>query len=88
MMQWDAGKVVAYLGGALVSLLSINEKRQANGETVALMEIPLDGFLLQITLMDITTVGGFLIVVLRFLFDVYRFVEKRRRLKRNRPKHH
>lgn len=87
MKHWDTGRLVAYFGGSAVGVSSATQKVKASGlteapDTVTLLNYPIPLPHIEITVADITTVGGFLIVLARFVLDVSR----ERRAKRQRER--
>ena len=77
MEHWDTGRLVAYFGGSAVGVSSATQKVKATGladtpETVTLLNYPIPLPHIEITVADITTVGGFLIVIARFVWDIRR----------------
>lgn len=82
MWQWDTGRVVAYVGGTGVGLSSLSEKVQAAtsgvAEPVSLLQYPVQLPHIQITVADITTVGGFLVVLARFGWDIWKDIRNKR----------
>lgn len=86
MEHWDTGRLVAYFGGSAVGVSSATQKVKASelteADTVTLLNYPIPLPHIEITVADITTVGGFLIVLARFVLDVSR----ERRAKRQRER--
>ncbi|WP_163219911.1 hypothetical protein [Citrobacter freundii] len=82
MWQWDTGRVIAYVGGTGVGLSSLSEKVQAATSdvagTVSLLQYPVQLPHIQITVADITTVGGFLVVLARFGWDIWKDIRNKR----------
>lgn len=83
-LQLDAGRTIAYIGGLCVSASSLAAKAEhaeqvaqqaANVEQVAqsisLLQMNIAP-VLEITVGDVTTLGGFAIVVARFAWDVFK----------------
>lgn len=77
MKYWDSGRLIAYLGGSSVGVGSVAQKAQAAditkaADTISLLNYPLPIPHIDITLADVTTIGGFLIVLSRFVWDIRR----------------
>ena len=77
MKFWDSGRIMAYFGGSGVGLGSAAQKTQAANltnpqDTVSLLNYPIPLPQIEITLADIITVGGFLVVLSRFIWDIRR----------------
>lgn len=72
-MKLDTGQLTAYVGGSGVSVVSLSTKAaeaQAAGHTIPLMSVPVP--IVEVTLGDVVALGGFLVVVARFVWDIYR----------------
>ncbi len=92
-MGLDVGRVTAYFGGSGVSLISLSVKAEASAASIplitgaipspkslSLLQVPIPLPLVEVTLGDVTALGGFLVVVGRFAWDVYRDRREQRRL--------
>ncbi|MCF1458016.1 MAG: hypothetical protein LPH21_10840 [Shewanella sp.] len=78
--QQAVGRLTAYLGGGAVGISAQAQKAAAQTaeNTVTLLQYPIPVPNLEITVGDITTVGGFLIVAARFVVDMRKDREQRR----------
>ncbi|MFC0268564.1 hypothetical protein [Kushneria aurantia] len=92
---FDAGRVIAYGGGTGVSATSVTARAAPHpaitpspGEIVSLLNAPLMQFGgVQIVIADVISVGGIVLVAARLTFDVWSYLDKRRRDKRREGRH-
>ncbi|MGL5093668.1 MAG: hypothetical protein ACRC8B_22670 [Aeromonas sobria] len=76
-MKIDSGQLVAYLGGSGVGVVSLSTKAGeiAGAGTIPLMALHLP--VVQVTLGDVVALGGFIVVVARFVWDIRKDKRKR-----------
>lgn len=69
-MRLDTGQITAYVGGSGVSVVSLSTRAAElpAAETIPLMAVHVP--VIQVTLGDVVALGGFLVVVARFVWDV------------------
>lgn len=76
-MKLDNGQLVSYFGGSGVGFVSLSTKagELSGAGSIPLMAVHLP--VVQVTLGDLVALGGFAIVVARFIWDIRK--DKRRR---------
>ncbi len=77
-MRLDNGQITAYLGGSGVGFVSLGTKagELSGSGTIPLMAVHLPA--VQITIGDCVALGGFFVVVARFVWDVCRDNKRKR----------
>lgn len=83
-MSWDSGRAVAYLGGSAVSLSGVADKakaatqpvKDAADQTISLLQFPVSLAQVDVTVGDMTTLLGAVVVVVRLAWDIYKEVKK------------
>lgn len=87
-MKFDAGRWIAYGGGSGVSATSLAAKAEmasmaitpTPGEFVSVLNMQLAQFGgVQLVAADVVSIGGIALVVLRLAFDVWKYIDQRRR---------
>ena len=79
------GRLIAYLGGTSVSAYSADlttDAKRMVAETASKSSFLATPIVHSMTVGDLIAIGGFLIVIGRFVFDVFKYFDQRR-LQRN-----
>lgn len=73
-MSLDGGQVVTYVGGLGVGVVAQSSQAQEIPTTISLMQVPVP--LIEVTLGDCVALGGFVVVLLRFAWDLWKWRNK------------
>lgn len=75
-MELGSGQAVTYFGGVGAGVVAQSTQAQPmpSPETIPLMAYPVP--VIEVTLGDVVALGGFIVVVIRFCWDVWRWKRK------------
>lgn len=78
-MAWDYGRIGTYLGGGAVGVKGIAEKAdlaehvdEHSEHKINLLQFPVSIADVDVTMSDVITIVGTLVVVVRLVWDIYR----------------